>query len=150
MTTTTPSAISRLTDRGTNIGLLVLRIVLGVTFLAHGAQKFFVFTIPGTQASFADMGVPLPEVAAIVVATLELVGGAFLILGLATRIVGVMLAVDMAVALFLVHLSSGFFAADGGVELVLLLAVGALVLALTGPGVYALDTFVRRRIAPTS
>lgn len=147
MTTPTTQLSSRFASSGTGIGLLVLRIVFGAAFIAHGAQKVFVWTIPGTQASFAEMGVPLPEIAAIVVAFLELVGGALIVLGLATRIIGAMLAVDMAVALFLVHLPAGFFASDGGVELVLLLGVGALVLALTGAGPYALDAVIRRRRA---
>ncbi|MDQ0868287.1 putative membrane protein YphA (DoxX/SURF4 family) [Arthrobacter sp. V1I9] len=53
------------------VGLLVLRIVVGLTFALHGWQKFTEFTIAGTQASFRNMGVPLADIAAPVVSTLE-------------------------------------------------------------------------------
>jgi putative oxidoreductase len=83
--------------------------------------------------------VPAAEVAAPIVATLELVGGIALILGVLTRIFAALLALDMLGALFLVHASAGIFAAAGGYELVLLLAAGALAIALTGAGKMAVD-----------
>lgn len=131
----------------TSIGLTVLRVVLGVVFIAHGAQKF-AQGIPGVASGFAGMGVPLAEVAAPLVAGLELVGGLFLVLGVATRVVGLLLAIDMAVAGVLAHGSAGFFSQDGGFEYVLVLAGGALAVALTGPGRLSLDALVlgaRRR-----
>ncbi|PZO60539.1 MAG: hypothetical protein DI639_03495 [Leifsonia xyli] len=122
----------------TSIGLTALRIVLGVVFIAHGAQKF-AQGIPNVAQGFSGMGVPLADVAAPLVAGLELVGGVLLVLGIATRIVGVLLAVDMVVAGLLAHASSGFYSQDGGFEYVLVLAVGSLVVALTGPGRFSLD-----------
>lgn len=130
---------------GLDAGLLLLRLVLGVIFIAHGLQKILVDTIPGVAAGFGGMGIPAPEVAAVVVAGVEVVGGALLIVGLGTRIVAVLLTIAMAVALVLVHLSAGFFAADGGYEYVLLLAVASLALALTGPGRLAVDALIARR-----
>lgn len=125
----------------TSIGLTVLRVVLGVVFIAHGAQKF-AQGIPNVTQGFAGMGVPLAEVAAPLVAGLELVGGVFLVLGVATRVVGVLLAVDMVVAGLLAHSSAGFFSQDGGFEYVLVLAVGSLAVALTGPGRFSLDALL--------
>ncbi|MEG8033825.1 DoxX family protein [Sphingomonas sp. LR61] len=122
----------------TSIGLTALRIVLGVVFIAHGAQKF-AQGIPNVAQGFSGMGVPLADVAAPLVAGLELVGGVLLVLGVATRVVGVLLAVDMVVAGLLAHASSGFYSQDGGFEYVLVLAVGSLVVALTGPGRFSLD-----------
>ncbi|QSB24224.1 DoxX family protein [Curtobacterium sp. 24E2] len=122
----------------TSIGLTALRIVLGVVFIAHGAQKF-AQGIPNVAQGFSGMGVPLADVAAPLVAGLELVGGVLLVLGIATRVVGVLLAVDMVVAGLLAHASSGFYSQDGGFEYVLVLAVGSLVVALTGPGRFSLD-----------
>ncbi|ROP74691.1 DoxX family protein [Curtobacterium sp. PhB115] len=122
----------------TSIGLTALRIVLGVVFIAHGAQKF-AQGIPNVARGFSGMGVPLADVAAPLVAGLELVGGVLLVLGVATRVVGVLLAVDMVVAGLLAHATAGFFSQDGGFEYVLVLAVGSLVVALTGPGRFSLD-----------
>jgi len=128
-------------------GLTLLRVVLGVTFLLHGWQKVTEWTIAGTQASFAQMGVPLAEVAAPAVAVLELLGGLLLVLGLGTRVVAALLALDMLGALVLVHLPGGFFAADGGIELVLLLAAASALFALAGAGRWSLDRLIARRRA---
>ncbi|MBP1301267.1 DoxX family protein [Curtobacterium sp. 1310] len=127
----------------TSIGLTALRIVLGVVFTAHGAQKF-AQGIPGVAQGFSGMGVPLAEVAAPLVAGLELVGGILLVVGVATRVVGLLLAVDMVVAGLLAHATAGFFAQDGGFEYVLVLAVASLAIALTGPGRFSLDALVLR------
>ncbi|WP_309124664.1 DoxX family protein [Arthrobacter sp.] len=112
----------------------ILRVVVGFLFAAHGWQKYNEWTIAGTTAAFGDMGIPMAEVAAPLIATLELVGGIALILGLLTRPVAALLTLDMLGALILVHLSAGVFVADGGYELVLLLGAAALALALVGPG----------------
>jgi putative oxidoreductase len=117
----------------------ILRIVAGFLFAAHGWQKFNEFTIAGTQASFAQMGVPAANVAAPVIATLELVGGFALILGVLTRVFAALLAVNMLGALFLVHAPAGIFAATGGYELVLILAAAALAVALVGAGKVSVD-----------
>ncbi|MCU1547129.1 MAG: hypothetical protein JWO29_80, partial [Arthrobacter sp.] len=85
----------------TTTALTILRVAIGFIFAAHGWQKFNDFTIAGTQASFAKMGIPLAEIAAPAVATLELVGGIALILGVLARIFAALLALDMLGALVL-------------------------------------------------
>lgn len=117
----------------------ILRVITGFLFAAHGWQKFNEFTIAGTQAAFSQMGVPAAQVAAPVIATLELLGGLALILGVLTRVFAVLLAADMLGALFLVHASAGVFVATGGYELVLLLAAAALAVALVGAGTLSAD-----------
>lgn len=130
-----------------SLGLLVLRVVVGAIFAAHGAQKIFEFTIPGTIGSFADMGVPLPEIAAPVVAFVELIGGILLILGLFVRPVGILLAADMIMALVAVHLPAGLWVGEGGYEFVAVLGAAALALAFTGAGRVSLDgAFLRGRV----
>lgn len=119
--------------------LTILRVIVGFLFAAHGWQKFNEFTIAGTQASFTKMGIPAAEAAAPIVATLELVGGVALILGVLARVFAALLALDMLGALFLVHAPAGVFAANGGYELVLLLAAAALAVALAGAGCLSLD-----------
>ena len=113
-------------------GLLVLRLVVGVTFVLHGLDKLGGLT--GTEEFFASLGIPALGLMAPLVALTETVGGLLLIIGLATPLVGLALAVDMLVALGTAHIDAGFFAADGGIELVLLLGGASLALALTGAG----------------
>ncbi|MFK4852635.1 DoxX family protein [Microbacterium sp. ZW T6_19] len=131
-----------------SLGLLVLRVVVGLIFVAHGAQKIFEYTLPGTIGSFADMGVPLPEIAAPFVAFVELIGGAMLALGLFTRPVGILLAIDMIVAIVAVHLPAGLWVGEGGYEFVAVLGVAALALAFTGAGRFSIDGAVLRGRAP--
>ncbi|MGW9269771.1 DoxX family membrane protein [Microbacterium sp. NPDC055599] len=131
-----------------SLGLLILRVVTGAIFAAHGAQKIFEYTIPGTIGSFAGMGVPFAEIAAPVVAFVELIGGILLMLGLFTRPVGVVLAIDMLVALVLVHLPAGLWVGEGGYEFVAVLGAAALAFALTGAGRFSIDGAVLRGRAP--
>ncbi|MGY5765738.1 DoxX family protein [Brachybacterium sp. DNPG3] len=125
------------------VGTLVARLVLGGIFLAHGWQKIFQWTFGGVSDAFAGMGIPLPGITGPVVAVVELVGGALLILGVATPIVGLVLAVDMLVAALQVHLAQGVFIDQGGWELVGALGAGALLLAAVGPGRLSLDALLR-------
>ncbi len=118
--------------------LAVLRVVVGFTFLMHGWQKLFELGFAGTMEMFVQMSVPLPGLTGPLVSVVELVGGALLLIGLATRLAAIVLAIDMLVAVLLVHLAGGFFV-PYGVELVLLLLAGAVALVLGGPGAFALD-----------
>jgi putative oxidoreductase len=95
--------------------------------------------IGGAEGFFGMLGIPAPALAAVVVSTVELVGGLALIAGAFTRLAGVLLAIDMLVALLVFHRPNGFFAPDNGIELVLVLGACALGLAMTGPGALALD-----------
>jgi putative oxidoreductase len=126
-------------SRLTTTAITVLRVILGFLFAAHGWQKFNEWTVAGTQAAFAQMGVPAAQISAPLVAGLELAGGIALILGVLTRVVATLLALNMLGALFLVHAPAGVFADKGGYELVLLLAAAALALALTGAGRLSVD-----------
>jgi len=91
--------------------------------------------------------VPLAEVAAPAAAVIELVGGLLLILGLGTRVAAALAALVMLGALVLVHVAAGFFVADGGIELVLLLAAAAAYFVLAGPGRWSLDSVIARKRA---
>jgi putative oxidoreductase len=130
------------------LGLAILRVVVGIIFVAHGAQKFFQFGIPGVVSGFAQMGIPMPGIVAPLIAGLELGGGALLILGLLTPLVALLLAADMLGAILLVHLRAGFFLPNG-YEFALILLAACLTLALAGPGTAAVDNalFERRRTA---
>lgn len=121
---------------------MLLRVVVGFLFAAHGWQKYVQFTLDGTTAAFGQMGVPAAGLVAPVVATLELVGGIALMLGVLTRVFAALLALNMIGALVLVHAPAGVFVENGGFELVLALAAGAAAIALMGPGRIAVDRFI--------
>ena len=133
---TAPFAVSASTRL--HAGLALLRVVLGGIFIAHGAQKIFVYTLPGVAGSFSEMGVPLAGIAGPAVALLEFFGGIALVLGLFTRLTGLGLAAVMLGAIMLVHLPAGFFAPNG-IEFPLALMAGSLALALMGPGAWSVD-----------
>ncbi|MFC0675881.1 DoxX family protein [Brachybacterium hainanense] len=128
-----------------DLALLIGRLALGAVFLAHGYQKVVDFGIAGVTQSFEGMGVPMAQIAAPVVSYVELVGGALLILGAFTPVVGLALAIDMLVAALLVHVPQGVFVDQGGWELVGALGAGALILAAVGPGRLSADALVLRR-----
>ena len=126
--------------------LLVLRIVLGIIMIAHGAQKLFVFGIGGVTQSFTQMGVPMPGIIGPIIAIIEFFGGIAIILGLLTRLAGLAFAADMLGAIATVHIKNGFFAPKG-IEFVLAIGTMALVLAIAGAGAYSADAAIARRRA---
>ncbi|AKL12443.1 TPA: DoxX family protein [Kluyvera intermedia] len=117
---------------------LLLRLTLGILFLAHFSLKFFVFTPAGTAKFFASLG--LPGGLAYLTMAVELVGAIALILGIYSRIVAIVLIPILLGAIFTVHGPAGFFFTNpnGGWEFPAFWIVGLLALALTGDGKYAL------------
>jgi putative oxidoreductase len=127
-----------------NIGLVILRLVLGAIFIAHGGQKLFVYGFEGVAGGFAQMGVPMASVVGPFIGFVELFGGIALIVGLLTRLAALGLFSTMIGAMVLVHLPAGFFAPNG-IEFPLSLAGAALMLTLTGAGAYSIDSVIARR-----
>jgi putative oxidoreductase len=129
-----------------DLGLAVLRVLVGLVFVAHGGQKLFVFGLGGVQGAFGQMGVPGAAIVGPLTAFVELFGGLALIAGLLTRLAGLGLAIVMLGAIAFVHLAAGFFAPKG-VEFPLTLLAATIAFALTGAGRFSLDhaIAVRRR-----
>jgi putative oxidoreductase len=125
--------------------LLIARAAIGVILMAHGLQKFIQYTLDGTTASFTEMGVPAPAVAAIFAATVETVGGAAVIIGLLTPVFAVLNILNLLGAFLIVHAGNGIFVDAGGYELVLALIAGLIVIALLGAGRFSVDTLLSRR-----
>ncbi|WP_299036417.1 DoxX family protein [uncultured Pseudokineococcus sp.] len=128
-----------------DIALLLARVLVGVVLVAHGWDKLAVQGVSGTAGFMASLGVPAPEVAAVVLAVLELVTGVLLVLGAATVVASALVLVDMAAAYWLVHRGSGVFVDGGGWELVGVIAAVALALLGAGPGRASLDHLVGAR-----
>jgi putative oxidoreductase len=147
-----------------DLGLLVLRLVSGVTLAVHGYPKLFggpgkqphpflARTMgpnyptaversgPGFAAGLQRMGVPYPQLAAQASGWTELAGGAALAAGFMTRPIALAAAFNMAVATWKAHWKNGFYG-QGGFEFPLLLGSTALTLALTGPGAISVDSLL--------
>ena len=126
-----------------SLGLLVLRLVTGAIFIAHGLPKTGWVGEGGGPASrgasWAESGfIPFPMLGAYLITYTEFFGGALLIMGFMTRVVTAMQTFGMLVAVFLVHWSNGF-AGQGGYQWALMLAAAAFCLMLEGGGKYSLD-----------
>ena len=126
-----------------SIGLLVLRIALGLTLAAHGAQKLLGwFGGPGlanTGKMMEGLGFLPGRRAAFLGGLAETAGGLLLALGLFTPAAAAIAVAVMVVAAVTVHIAKGFFAYNGGYEYTLILGLAALSLAFTGPGELSLD-----------
>ena len=123
-----------------DVGLLILRLVLGVTLAAHGYNKFFGGgRIPGTARWFESIGMKPGKFHATVAATTEISAGLGLAAGLLTPIPAAGFVSLMLVAAWTVHRHNGFFIVKEGWEYNLVLAVSAVAVATLGPGRFSLD-----------
>ena len=127
-----------------DIGLAIIRMVVGATFIAHGSQKLFMFGIPGVAGMMSHLGVPFPTHSAVLIIAAELGGGTFLLLGLLTRLAAIPIAFSMLVAILQVHLKGGFFLPTG-LEYALVMLAATVGLAIAGGGACALDNLIARR-----
>lgn len=128
---------------------LVLRLSLGIMFIAHALLKYSVFTLPGTVRFFESLGLPGPL--AYLTFWAELIGGALILAGLATRWVSLALVPILLGALW-VHAGNGwlFSAPNGGWEYPAFLAAAAIVQALLGDGKYALSALLPQPLTTRS
>lgn len=127
-----------------NWGITILRLAIGVIFLAHGAQKLFIYGFAGTSGFFAQIGVPMPALTAVFAMIVEFLGGLALIFGLFTRPAALLLAINMIGAMLTVHLKGGFFLPTG-IEYTVALLAANTALMLTGAGDLAIDNLWQRR-----
>ncbi len=139
--------MKKLMSTSNDVSFTILRVVLGVVFFAHGAQKmlgwFGGYGFHGTMGFFEHMGMPAP-VAFLIICS-EFFGGLGLIVGLLTRIAALGIGVEMIGAILMVHLQNGFFMnwfgnqKGEGFEYHLLVIAMAAALLLRGAGAFSLD-----------
>jgi len=129
-------------DKLKPLALLLLRLGVAVVFLYHGYQKLFAQS-QRYVAAFPHMG--FPGYFAHIAGVLEFFGGILLVAGLFTRISALLLAGEMAVAIWKVHLPQGGLPAVPNYELPLVLAVAAFALVALGAGPISLDFALSRR-----
>jgi putative oxidoreductase len=126
-----------------NLGLLILRIVVGLLFVGHGAQKLFGIWgghgLQGTAGFFDAIGLRPGRLHASAAGVMEFVGGALLALGLVTPFAAAALIAVMTAAVISVHFAKGLWATDGGYEYNLVLAASAFALSAIGAGNWSLD-----------
>jgi len=128
-------SVKRIAGIDPNWGVTVVRVSTGVIFLVHGVQKF-VGGLGGVTAFFAKVGIPAPGVMGPFVAILEVVGGVLLIVGLATRWISLLFAIEMIVTTLWVQIPArGWNASD----LDRALLASSLLLVLAGSGIASLD-----------
>jgi putative oxidoreductase len=123
-------------------GLLLLRLVVGGTMFAHGAQKLFGWFggggLGGTAGFFGSVGFRAPLLMAFLAGLAE-AGGLSLAAGFLTPLAALGIAVVMLTAIRVVHLPKGFFNSAGGYEFNLTLLAAAIALTATGPGRFSVD-----------
>jgi len=129
-----------------SVGLLMLRLVLGLSMAAHGAQKIFGwfggYGLAGTGGFFEQLGFRPGRAFAAVEGSGEIASGLLVAFGLLGPVGPAIMISLMLVAMLTVHRANGFFVATNGLEHPLLYAAGALGLAFTGSGAYSLDVLV--------
>ena len=123
-----------------------VRIVVGVMFLMHVSVKFKLGAGAVAANVFTKNGLEPALTWAYVAMFIELVGGVCLIIGLFTRFVGAVLAIEMLVALLAVHLAKGYAAGGGGYEYVLLIGAVCFFFSIRGGGPYSVDQVIGKTL----
>ncbi|MBD3427137.1 MAG: DoxX family membrane protein [Candidatus Omnitrophica bacterium] len=125
-----------------DLALFILRLAVGVVFIAHGLQKVFGMFggsgIDGLSRMLESLGVMPPVLWAWVAAIGELAGGTLLVLGIFPRLSALVIGMIMMAAIVLVHWKNGYFASNGGFEYPLLNLMCSIAIILAGGGKYSI------------
>jgi len=136
----------------TDLAFLLIRLAVGLTFAAHGAQKAFGWWsgpgLTGWRGAVTSMGFRPVELFVGASILAELVGGLMLAAGILTPAAAALLVAQSVVIIFKVHWSKGFFSTKGGFEFAFVLAMGAVAIGIAGPGQLSLDQLIK--LEPTA
>ncbi|WP_122573106.1 DoxX family protein [Pseudomonas viridiflava] len=129
-------------------GLTILRVIVGIAFIAHGSQKLFGafggYGLEGTAQYMESLGLTPGYMMALLSGGAEFFGGLGLLVGLLARPAAALVTVLLLVAIFTVHIGNGFFMANNGFEYALALLGGALAVLIEGAGKLSLDRLIAR------
>lgn len=130
---------------------LPLRLIAGILFIAHGAQKLFAwfggYGLDGTGQWMESIGLAPGYLMALMAGSAEFFGGLLLIVGFVIRPTSFVLAITMVVAIFAVHIDNGLFMSNNGYEFGLALFAISVSLIFSGAGKLSLDSLVAQRLA---
>ncbi len=124
----------------------LVRVIVGIMFLMHVSGKFKAGAAAIAANLMAKNGLEPSLLFAYAAIFLESVGGICLIVGLFTRFFAAALAIEMLIALIVVHLPKGYAAGGGGYEYVLLIGAVCFVIAIRGGGPYSVDRFIGKEL----
>jgi putative oxidoreductase len=129
------------------LGLLLVRLVVGLLFIGHGAQKLFGwfggYGPKGTGGWMESVGIKPGVTMAVLAGLMELLGGALFAVGLFTALAAVLITLTMLGAILKVHGKNGVWATANGYEYPLVLIAVVIGIALTGAGAYSLDVLLK-------
>ncbi|MFK3772675.1 DoxX family protein [Pseudomonas sp. NPDC089406] len=142
------TAIKSLLNTRAGYGLSVVRILVGLIFMAHGAQKLFGlfggYGLEGTGQWMESIGLAPGYLMALLSGSAEFFGGLALVIGLLARPAALALAVTLVVAIFSVHIGNGLFMSNNGYEFALALLAGSVAVLIEGAGRLSLDRLIAR------
>lgn len=126
-----------------DLGLLIIRLVIGLTIIGHGSQKLFGWFggggIAKTGQGFEAMGIKPGGFMALLVGLAEFIGGIFVAAGFFTIVGSILIIITMVGAITMVHYKNGFWSSDGGYEYNVVMIAAAAGVALIGAGEYSFD-----------
>lgn len=142
---------SIITKTENSLSALPLRLIAGIIFVAHGAQKLFGlfggYGLEGTGQWMESIGLTPGYLMALTAGSAEFFGGILLLIGFLTRPTSFVLAITMIVAIFTVHIDNGLFMATNGYEFALALFAILISLIFSGAGKLSLDNEIAKRLA---
>lgn len=143
--------IKTLTQTNESYSSLVLRVPVGIIFMAHGAQKLFGwfggYGLEGTAGWMESIGLAPGLLMALLAGAGEFFGGLLILFGILTRPAAAVLAITMVVAIFSVHFANGLFMSNNGYEFALALLAASVSLAISGSGKIGIDQLIAKKLA---
>jgi putative oxidoreductase len=142
---TVKNKLEKFFDKGQDISLLLLRLILAYGFYEPAMNKWSDINAVATWFG-EDLGIPFPLLNAYMAASTEMAGVVLMLLGLGVRFIAIPMMVIMVVAIVTVHLANGFSAGNDGLEIPLYYMLMLFTLVTHGAGRFGLDSLFSKKI----